>query len=81
MGVITMFVNDPSMFDSSYQRFLINRLREILGDGAVGEAPPLRFRENNSQHLWATNIFEFRVAIRKPFPDIPGPDCAQDRIG
>lgn len=27
---VGLFVNDPSMFDNSYQRFLINRFRELL---------------------------------------------------
>jgi GTP-binding protein len=27
---IALFVNDPSMFDAGYQRYLINRVREIL---------------------------------------------------
>jgi GTPase len=42
---IGLFVNDPSMFDNSYQRFLINRFRELLPFAEVPIKLIIRGRE------------------------------------
>jgi len=42
---ITMFVNDPSMFDPSYQRYLMNRFREMLPFAEVPIKLVIRARE------------------------------------
>jgi GTPase len=42
---ITLFVNDPTMFDPSYQRYLMNRFREMLPFAEVPIKLVIRERE------------------------------------
>jgi GTP-binding protein len=46
---IVLFVNNPTLFDANYQRFVLNRFREMLPFTQVPMRLMIRGRENRSE--------------------------------
>ncbi len=64
---ILMFVNNPSYFDDSYLRFMVNRFRETLPYGEVPIRLELRARNRGAPAAATEDTIEVRedIAVRK----------------
>ena len=64
---IVLFVNDPTLFDESYRRFLLNRFRDLLPFEEIPVRVTLRARSRS-----ATDAHGKPYAKKKPAEDEPG---------